>query len=106
MTDGDAVGQHPRKYAMLLALLCIALAIETVHAQGGARFLSDIFDVLVSQCGWSCSSARASGSRWPQSSLRPRRSIGGVTWPQRASTTRYRSRSRRRWRCSSGARSA
>ena len=52
MTDGDAVGQHPRKYAVLLALLCIALAIETVHAQGGARFLSDIFRTVLGVAMW------------------------------------------------------
>ena len=52
MTDSNAVGQHPRKYAVLLALLCIALAIETVNVRGGARFLSDTFRLVLGVAIW------------------------------------------------------
>jgi hypothetical protein len=52
VTNGNAVGRHPRKYALLLALLCIALAIETVNARGGERFLSDTFRTVLGIAIW------------------------------------------------------
>jgi hypothetical protein len=52
VTDGNAVGKHPRKYAVLLALLCIALAIETVIARGSERFLSDTFRMVLGVAIW------------------------------------------------------
>jgi len=41
MTGGIAAVLRRHKYAVLLVLLCIALAIETVSARGAGRFLSD-----------------------------------------------------------------
>ena len=52
MTEGNAVGPHPRKYAVLLALLCIALAIETIIARGSERFLSDAFRMVLGVAIW------------------------------------------------------
>jgi Ion channel len=40
MTGGMAVVLRRRKYAVLLALLCVALAIETFSARGAERFLA------------------------------------------------------------------
>jgi hypothetical protein len=52
MASGMMVGLRNRKYAVLLALLCIALAIETVNARGGERFLSDFFRMLLGVAIW------------------------------------------------------
>jgi hypothetical protein len=52
MTNGMWVRLRRRKYAVLLALLCIALAIETVNAQGGERFLSDNFRMVLGVAIW------------------------------------------------------
>jgi hypothetical protein len=52
MANGLLVGLRNRKYAVLLALLCIALAIETVNARGGERFLSDFFRMLLGVAIW------------------------------------------------------
>jgi hypothetical protein len=41
MTGGIAVVLRRHKYAVLLVLLCFALALETVGARGADRFLSD-----------------------------------------------------------------
>jgi len=41
-----------RKYSVLLALLCIALAIETVNARGGERLLSDAFRMVLGVAIW------------------------------------------------------
>jgi hypothetical protein len=46
------MGLRNRKYAVLLALLCIALAIETVNARGGERFLSDFFRMGLGVAIW------------------------------------------------------
>jgi len=40
MTGGIGVVLHRRKYAVLLVLLCVVLAIQTVSARGVDRFLS------------------------------------------------------------------
>jgi hypothetical protein len=52
VTSGNATGTHTRRYALLLALLCIALAIETVNARGGERFLSDTFRTVLGAAIW------------------------------------------------------
>jgi hypothetical protein len=51
VTDGFT-GLRRRKYSVLLALLCIALAIETVNARGGERYLSDIFRMVLGVAIW------------------------------------------------------
>jgi hypothetical protein len=43
MTGPRPDALHRHKHAVLLALLCIALAIETVIVRGAERFLSDVF---------------------------------------------------------------
>ena len=52
MTGGKAVGLRRRKYTVLLALLCVALVIETVTAQGGERLLSEAFGTVVAFAIW------------------------------------------------------
>jgi hypothetical protein len=52
MTNGMWDGLRRRKYAVLLALLCIALAIETVNARGSERFLSDCFRMVLGIAIW------------------------------------------------------
>jgi hypothetical protein len=52
MAIGLMVGLRKRKYAVLLALLCIALAIETVNVRGGERFISDVFRMLLGVAIW------------------------------------------------------
>lgn len=51
-----------RKYALLLALLLDAVAIETFHAQGAARLLSDMSRTLLGVAIWFVVFDRASGS--------------------------------------------
>jgi hypothetical protein len=50
MTGGIAVVLRRRKYAVLLALLCVALAIETFSARGG--FLSDAVASVLAFAIW------------------------------------------------------
>jgi len=52
MTNGTTVGAHQHRYAVLLVLSCIALAIETVNARGSERFLSDMFRALLGVAIW------------------------------------------------------
>ena len=52
MTDENAVGPHPRKYAVLLALLLIALAAESVNARGAERFFSDMIRTALGIAIW------------------------------------------------------
>jgi hypothetical protein len=52
MTDARTAGLHRRRYGVLLALLCIALAIETVNARGAERFLSDTFRTVLGVAIW------------------------------------------------------
>jgi len=51
VTDGFA-GLLRRKYFVLFALLCIALAIETVSVRGGERFFSDLFRLVLGVAIW------------------------------------------------------
>ena len=41
-----------RKFALLLALLCVALAIETIGAQGSARYLADAVGSVLGAAIW------------------------------------------------------
>ena len=41
-----------RKYSVLLVLLCISLAIETMNARGGERLLSDAFRMVLGVAIW------------------------------------------------------
>ncbi len=52
MTGGKPVGLRRRKYIVHLVLLCVALVIETVTAQGGERLLSDAFGTVVAFAIW------------------------------------------------------
>ena len=52
MTDRTALGLRERKYAVLLTLLCVALAVETANARGGERFLSDTFRTVLGVAIW------------------------------------------------------
>jgi hypothetical protein len=52
MTNGVWAGLRQRKYAVLLSLLCMALAIETVNARGSERFLSDCFRMVLGIAIW------------------------------------------------------
>ena len=52
MTAGRAVGLLERKYAVLLALLCVDLAIETASARGAERFLSDAVGTAIAVAIW------------------------------------------------------
>jgi Ion channel len=52
VTDGKAVGLLQRKYTVLLALLCVDLAIETVSARGAERFLFDAAGTVMAVAIW------------------------------------------------------
>ena len=52
MTGGRAIWMRQRKYAVLLALLLVALAIETFSARGAERILSDTFATVLSVATW------------------------------------------------------
>jgi hypothetical protein len=52
MTDRKAVGLRERKYAVLLALLFVSLAIETVNARGAEGFLADAFRTALGVAIW------------------------------------------------------
>ena len=52
MTDGKAVGPRRRKYAVLLALLLVALAVQTFSARGAERFISDVSASLLGVAIW------------------------------------------------------
>ena len=52
MTAGSAGGLRQRKYAALLALLCVSLAVETVSAQGAGRYLSDALGTVLAIAIW------------------------------------------------------
>ena len=52
MTGKVAVVLRRRKYAVLLALLCVALAIETVNVRGEQRFFSDLFRMVLGVAIW------------------------------------------------------
>jgi hypothetical protein len=52
MAEGNGAGSYPRRYAFLLALLLVALAIETIYAQGAGRVLSDAFRTVLGIAIW------------------------------------------------------
>jgi len=52
MTEGNDVGLRPRNYASLLALLLVALAVESVNARGGERYLSDLLRLVLGVAIW------------------------------------------------------
>ena len=52
MADEKPVGMRGRKYFVLFALLCIALAIETVNVRGGERSFSDVFRMVLGVAIW------------------------------------------------------
>lgn len=52
MTDWSDAGLRWRKYAVLLVLLLVALAIESVNPRGGERFLSDTFRTVLGIAIW------------------------------------------------------
>ena len=52
MTDGLAVVLRRRRYAVLLALLCVALAIATSSARGAERYVSDAVGSLLAFAIW------------------------------------------------------
>ena len=52
MTGRKTVGLRQRKFAVLLALLCAALAIETVGARGAERFPSDCASTVLTAAIW------------------------------------------------------
>jgi hypothetical protein len=52
VTDGNE-GLFRRQYEVLLALLLVSLALESVNASGGARYLSDAFRMLLGIAIWS-----------------------------------------------------
>jgi hypothetical protein len=52
MTGELAVVLRRRKYAVLLALLCVALAIELVNARGAEQFLSDLSRSVLAVAIW------------------------------------------------------
>jgi hypothetical protein len=52
MTDRNVVGLRDSKYAVLLALLCVTLAMETADAGGGQRILSDAFRTVLGVAIW------------------------------------------------------
>ena len=52
MSAGDAGAMRRRKYGVLLTLLFIALAIETVNAKGAERFPSDTFRTVLGVAIW------------------------------------------------------
>jgi hypothetical protein len=52
MTGGEAVRRHRRKYALLLVLLFVALAIESINARGAELFLSDTFRTVLGVAIW------------------------------------------------------
>ena len=52
MTAGSTGGLRQRKYAAVLALLCVALAVETVGARGAGRYLSDALGTVLAVAIW------------------------------------------------------
>ena len=66
MTGGKVIGLRQRKNAVLLALLCVALAIQSVNARGVERILSDALDTVlaVAICFVVFERARAGGPPW------------------------------------------
>lgn len=52
MTVGKAVALRRRKYTVLLALLCVTLAIETVSTRGGGRLLSEASGTMLAIWIW------------------------------------------------------
>ena len=52
MTGRKAIGLRQRKFAVLVALLCAALAIETASARGAERFLSDGVSTVLAVAIW------------------------------------------------------
>jgi hypothetical protein len=53
MLGGQMVGLRRRKYAVLLALLVVALAVETFHTQSGAeRLRTDILQTVLAIAIW------------------------------------------------------
>jgi hypothetical protein len=52
MTDRKAVGLRERKHAVLLALLFVSLAVETVNARGAEGFLADAFRTALGFAIW------------------------------------------------------
>jgi len=52
MSAGDTGAVHHRKYAVLLVLLCIALAVETIYPRSAERFFADTFRTLLGVAIW------------------------------------------------------
>ena len=52
MTAESAGGLRQRKYAALLALLCVDLAVETVSAQGAGGYLSAALGTVLAVAIW------------------------------------------------------
>jgi hypothetical protein len=52
VADGNSVEQHSRRYAVLLVLLCVALAIESINARDAERFLSDTLRTVLGVAIW------------------------------------------------------
>ena len=52
MTAATVTGPRQRKYALLLALLCGALAIETAIPPGAERILADVFGTALAIAVW------------------------------------------------------
>ena len=52
MTSGMVAGLRQRKYAVLLALLCLALAIEMAIAAGAERVFSDALNTVLAFAIW------------------------------------------------------
>ena len=52
MIDGKVVGLRRRKYAVLLTLLLVALAIESINVWGAERILSDVSRTVLGVAIW------------------------------------------------------
>jgi len=52
MTSGTAAGLRQRKYGVLLALLCVALAIEMAIAPGAGRVFADASNTVLAFAIW------------------------------------------------------
>jgi hypothetical protein len=45
VTDGNATGQHLRKYAVLLVLLLVSLVVETANIRDAEVYLFGLFSL-------------------------------------------------------------
>jgi len=52
VTDGNATGQHLRKYAVLVALLLVSLVVETANIRDAEVYLSDLFRTVLGVAIW------------------------------------------------------